>query len=81
MQLFCMCQLKTLQNLNVESYILLIRQNGGLSRGHSNSNSSEKLFQRGKGGGGELGSGREEVRIHRSFCNKDQIVKTPKDYC
>lgn len=46
----------------------------------ANSNSSEKLLQRGKGGG-KQGAGREEARIYRSFCNKHQIVKTSKDYC
>ena len=35
------------------------------------SGSSERLFQRGKG----------RDRIHRSFCSKDYIVETQKDYC
>ena len=35
------------------------------------SDSSEGLFWRGKGG----------ARIYMSFCNKNQIVRTSKDYC
>ena len=42
-----------------------------LSPGCSLSDSSERLLWRGEG----------EVRIYRSFCNKDEIVKTSKDYC
>ena len=41
------------------------------SLGRSLSDSSEKLPQRGKGG----------TRAYRSFCNKDQVVRTSKDYC
>ena len=32
---------------------------------------SERLLPRGKGG----------ARTYRSFCNKDQVVGTSKDYC
>ena len=35
------------------------------------SENSETLLRRGKWG----------ARIHRSFCNKDQVVGTSKDYC
>ena len=42
-----------------------------LSLGHSISDSSETLLQRGKGGAG----------TYRSFCNEDQVVGTSKDYC
>ena len=36
-----------------------------------NSENSETLLRRGKGG----------ARTHTSFCNKDQVVGTSKDYC
>ena len=42
-----------------------------LSLGLSPSETSERLLQRGKGG----------ARINRGFCNKDQVVRTSKDYC
>ena len=42
-----------------------------LSPGHSITVSSERLLQRGKG----------VASIYRSFCNKDQVVGTLKDYC
>ena len=42
-----------------------------LSPGHSISDSSEGLLQRAKGG----------ARIYRNFCNKDQVVRTSRDYC
>ena len=32
---------------------------------------SERLLWRGK----------EGARIYKSFCKKDQVVKTPKEYC
>ena len=38
---------------------------------HSISDSSKGLLQRGKGG----------ASVYRSFCNKDQIIGTQKDYC
>lgn len=41
-----------------------------LSLGHSPSDSSERLLRRDKGG----------ARIYKSFCNKDQVVRTSKDY-
>ena len=39
-----------------------------LSQGHGISDSSEGLLQMGKG----------KVEIYRSFCNKDQVVRTSK---
>ena len=30
---------------------------------------------------GPLRRGKGEARIYRSFCNKDQVVGTSKDYC
>lgn len=42
-----------------------------LSLGHRLSDSSGRLLQRGKGG----------TRTYRSFCNKDQVVRTSEDYC
>ena len=42
-----------------------------LSPGGSLSDSSEGLLQR----------GREGARVYRSFCNKEQVVGTSKDYC
>ena len=41
-----------------------------LSLGHRISDSSERLVWRGKGG----------ARIYRSFCNKDQVIRTSEDY-
>ena len=40
------------------------------SLGGSISNNSERLFKEARG----------EARIYRSFCNKDQVVGTSKDY-
>ena len=68
---FCWMKTKKKHNLKGESYVLF----GGLSEDSSQedslSDSSEGLFQKGRGG----------ARVHRSFCNKNQIVGTSKDYC
>ena len=59
-----------MHNLKVENYVLF----GGLSEdsspGGSLSYGSEGLFQRGK----------EGARTYRGFCNKNQVVRTSKDY-
>ena len=52
-------------NLKVENYVLFVRLSEDFKK------SSEGLFQRGKGG----------VRLYKSFYNKDQVVRTAKDYC
>ena len=51
--------------------LYLVDKTEDFSPGGSLSGSSEGLLQRGKGG----------ARIYRSFCYKDQVVGTPKDYC
>ena len=54
------CQLKELQNLKVENYVLFSGYTEDLSPGDSFSDNCEGLFWRGKGG----------ARIYRSFCEK-----------
>ena len=60
---------KKKHNLKVENHVLFGGQNWGLERGHSPSESSERLLQRGKGG----------TRLYKNFCNKEQVVGTSKD--
>lgn len=52
----CLCQLKKMQNLKVEHYILF----GGISEDLSSSDSAEGLLPKGKGG----------ARMYRSFATK-----------
>ena len=54
-----------MRNIRVENYILFDIQTEDLSPEDSLSDYSERLFQIGK---------KEEARIHRSFCNKNQVV-------
>ena len=42
-----------------------------LSPGHSISDNSKRLLQRGKGG----------IRIYGDFCSKDKVVRTSEGYC
>ena len=53
------------------------------SPGHSISDNTEKLFQKGKGVavGVKVGVGVGGDRIYGSFCNKNQVVDMSKDYC
>ena len=60
-----------MHNLKVENYVLFRGHTKDLSPGDGLSDSSEGLFQRGKGG----------ARIHRSFYNKKQVAGTSKYYC
>lgn len=48
----------------------LVDKTEDLSVGHSPSESSERLLQRGEGG----------TRLYKNFCNKEQVVGTSKDY-
>ena len=65
------CQLKKMHNLKFENYVLFGRQNQGLKPGTQPLRELWGLLQRGEG----------RARICRSFCNKDQVVRTSKDYC
>ena len=60
-----------MHHLKVENYVLLDGLAEDLSPGGSLSDSSEGPLLRGEGG----------ARIYRSFCNKDRVVRTSKDYC
>ena len=60
-----------MHNLKFENYVLFAELAEDLSLGDSLSESSEGQFWRGKGG----------ARIHMSFCNKNLVVRTSKDYC
>ena len=60
-----------MHNLKVEDYVLIGSRAEDLSLENNLTYSSEGLLQRGKGG----------ARIHRRFCNKNQAVRTCKDYC
>ena len=60
-----------MHNLKVENYVLFSGQTEDLSLGYSLSESSGGLLGRGEGG----------TRMHRSFCNKEQVVRTSKDFC
>lgn len=64
------CQLKSVQPGKLRIVFYLTDEIEDLSLGGNLSDCSERLFQRGKG----------RDRIHRSFCSKDYIVETPKDY-
>ena len=64
------CPLKELHNLKVENHVLFSRFSEDLSLEGSLSDSSERLLRRGKGGA-----------VYMSFCNKNQAVRTAKDYC
>ena len=57
--------LSKMHNLKVKNYMLLGIQTKDLSPESSISDSSERLLQRGTGG----------ARVHRDFCNKDQVVR------
>ena len=59
-----------MHNLKVVNYVLFGRQNQGLKPGQQHLRQSERLLGRGKGG----------ARIHRSFCNQSQVVRTWRDY-
>ena len=61
---------KIVHNFKVESYVLFSGQTDNSSLRHSVSGNSERLLQCGKGG----------ARIYRSFCNKDQVDGTSKNY-
>ena len=60
-----------MHNLEVENHVLFSRLSEDLSLEKSLSESSEGLPRRGEEGAG----------IHRTFCNKNQVVGTSKDYC
>ena len=60
-----------MHNLEVESYILFRNLTEDNSLGNNLSDSSEELFQRGKG----------EARIYKSFRWKKKCSQTSKDYC
>ena len=49
----------------------LVDKTENLSLGHSLSDISEGLLQRGK----------RRSRVYRAFCNEYQVVKTSKDNC
>ena len=51
-------------NLKVENYVLFSEQSEDISPGHSISDHSDRMLQRGQGG----------ARIYRTVYNKDQIV-------
>ena len=61
---------KKIYKLKVENYVLFSGQTEDLSPGHSLSDSSEGMLQKGKGG----------AKVYTSFCNKDPVVRTLKDY-
>ena len=60
-----------MHNLNLRIIFYSVDKTEDLSLGDSISDNSEKLLLGGDGG----------ARIYRSFCNKDQVVKTSKYYC
>ena len=67
----CLCWLKKKKNnLKVERHILFSRHSEDLSPKCSFWDSSEGLLWRKKGG----------AKTHRGFCNKDQVVRTTKDF-
>ena len=60
-----------MHSLKAENYILFGRFSEDLSPEDGLSDRSEGVLRRGK----------EGDRIYRSFCNKNQVVRTSKDYC
>ena len=62
---------KKMHNLKVENWVSFGGFAEDLSLGGSLSCSSETLLQRGEG----------RARIYRNFCNKNQVVRTARDYC
>ena len=62
---------KAMHKLKVKCMSYLVEKTEDLSLGHSFSDGSEGLLWRGKG----------EATMCRGFGRKDQVVRTPKDYC